>query len=84
MKEKIMTIVMSVSMALIGVSTIINTGANLLGLPLPDLVIRLLGVVQLLSLGTLAWSTVKKVRTQGAKAMEGVKHETTGIDSAGH
>lgn len=78
-----MTVIMSVSMALIGAAAIINTGANLLGLALPDAVIRLLGAVQLLSLATLAWSAVKKVRAQGAKAMEGVTHESTGTDGTG-
>lgn len=60
MKEKILTLVWSISLMLIGVSTVITAGSNLLGFQLPDLVIRVLGVVQLLSLGSLVYSSVKK------------------------
>lgn len=60
MKEKLLSFLWSVSLTLISVSTVINSAANILNYPLPDIVIRLLGVVQLLSVASLTYSTVKK------------------------
>lgn len=73
MKDKILTVVMSVSMALIGISTVITTGASFMNVVLPDVVIRALGIVQLLSLGTMAYSTVQKMRSAKAAAEEKLK-----------
>lgn len=60
MKEKLLSFLWSVSLMLISASTIITSVSNILNYPLPDLVIRLLGVVQLLSVASLTYSTVKK------------------------
>lgn len=60
MKEKLLTAVWSASLFLISASTMVTAGANILNIALPDLAIRLLGVVQLLSTVSLVYSTVKK------------------------
>lgn len=75
-KEKLLTIVLSASLFLISVSTLVTAGANLLGLTLPDLVIQTLGLVNLLSLGTLVYSNVKKLQMQKERLMKGTQHET--------
>lgn len=75
LQEKIMTIVMSVSLFLIGVSTMVTTGANLLGLTLPDIAVRALGIVNILSLITLVYSNVKKLQMQKERLTKGMQHE---------
>lgn len=79
MKEKIMTIVWSVSLTMIGVAAFVNSVTNLLGLTLPDLAVRALGAVQMLSLVTLVYSTVRKAKAAAQKAKElsgGIVHES--------
>lgn len=73
MKDKILTVVISVSMALIGISAVVTTGASFLGIVLPDLVIRLLGIVQLLSLGTMGYSAFRKVQAVKNAGISAVK-----------
>lgn len=48
------------SLICIGICTIILAGANILSLALPELLIRLLGVIDLAALPVLAYTTVKK------------------------
>ena len=65
MDSKKINIMWSVSLIIIGVATIILAGANIIGIDLPDIVARILGVLDLVSLPVLAFSTVKKA--QGKK-----------------
>lgn len=58
--EKILNWAMGVSVALLGISSAILSIAGLAGLSLPDILTRVLGVVSLLSLPVLVYSTVKK------------------------
>ena len=55
-------LIWSISLMLIGVATFILAGANIVGIELPDVVIRLLGIIDLIALPFLAYSTVKKVK----------------------
>ena len=55
-------LVWSISLMLIGIATFILAGANVVGIELPDVVVRILGIVDLIALPFLAYSTVKKVK----------------------
>jgi len=55
-------LVWSISLILIGLVTIILAGSNIVGIELPDDAVRILGIVDLIALPFLAYSTVKKVK----------------------
>lgn len=50
------------SLIIIGVATIILGGSNIIGLKLPDIAVRIIGIVDLVALPVLAYTSVKKVR----------------------
>ena len=52
----------SISLIAIGIATIILAGANIVGIDLPDMFVRLLGIVDLVALPILVYSTIKKVK----------------------
>lgn len=64
MDSKKINIMWSVSLIIIGVATIILAGANIIGIDLPDIAARILGVLDLASLPVLAFSTVKKAKNK--------------------
>lgn len=47
-------------LVVIGVGTIVLAGSNILGIALPDMVIRIVGVVDLLALCVFAFTSVKR------------------------
>ena len=49
-------------MLVIGLATIILTGLNIIGIDVPDIVVRIIGVIDLLALPVLAYTTVKKFK----------------------
>lgn len=56
----------SVSLITIGVATIILAGSNVIGAALPDAVIRMVGLADLIALPVLAYTTVKRMKkTEG-------------------
>ncbi|MBQ7007642.1 MAG: hypothetical protein IJN05_00350 [Ruminococcus sp.] len=55
-------LVWNISLILIGLLTIILAGSNIVGIELPDAAVRILGIVDLIALPFLAYSTVKKVK----------------------
>ena len=55
-------LVWSISLMLIGIATFILAGANVVGIELPDVAVRILGIVDLIALPFLVYSTVKKVK----------------------
>ena len=59
--EKILNWLMGISIALMGISSTIMSVAGLAGFALPPVLLRVLGVVNLLALPVLVYSTVKKV-----------------------
>ena len=58
--NRLLNWLLSVSMALLGVSSLIFSVSSLAGLALPDLLVRVLGIVSLASLPVMVYSTVKK------------------------
>ena len=64
MDSKKINIMWSVSLIIIGVATIILAGANIIGIELSDITARILGVLDLVSLPVLAFSTVKKAQNK--------------------
>ena len=52
----------SISLIAIGIATIILAGANIVGIDLPDMLVRLLGIVGLVALPILVYSIIKKVK----------------------
>lgn len=50
----------SISLITIGIATIILAAANIVAIELPDIAVRVLGVIDLVSLPVLLFSTVKK------------------------
>ena len=52
----------SISLLVIGLATIILTGLNIIGIDVPDIVVRIIGVIDLLALPVLVYTTVKKIK----------------------
>ena len=52
----------SISLLVIGIATIIISGSNSIGIELPDIIVRIIGVIDLLALPVLAYTTVKKFK----------------------
>lgn len=52
----------SISLLVIGLAAIILTGLNIIGIDVPDIVVRIIGVIDLLALPVLAYTTVKKFK----------------------
>ena len=57
-------LVWSISLMVIGLATIILAGSNIVGIELPDVAVRIFGIVDLIALPFLAYSTVKKVKKE--------------------
>ena len=51
-----------ISLLVIGLATIILTGLNISGIDVPDIVVRIIGVIDLLALPVLVYTTVKKIK----------------------
>ena len=58
--EKTLNCLMGISIALLGVSSAVLSISGLAGFALPDWLTRVLGIISLLSLPVLVYSTVKK------------------------
>ena len=52
----------SISLLIIGIATIISIGLNIIGIDVPDIVVRIIGVIDLLALPVLVYTTVKKFK----------------------
>jgi len=52
----------SISLLSIGIAAFILAGANIVGIELPDIAVRILGIVDLISIPVLVYSTVKKAK----------------------
>lgn len=55
-------LVWGISLIIIGAATIILAGSNVIGLKLPDIAVRIIGIVDLVALPVLAYTSVRKVR----------------------
>ncbi len=61
MKSKI-DLMWCFSLIIIGLATVILAGSNIIGAELPDLAVRIIGIVDLIALPVLVYSTVKKAK----------------------
>lgn len=50
----------SLSLLIIGAATVILAGSKFVGSELPDIAVRIIGIVDLIALPILAYTTVKK------------------------
>lgn len=64
MNSKIINIIWSTSLFVTGIATIILAGANIIAIDLPDIIVRVLGVIDLVSLPVLVFSTVTKAKSK--------------------
>ena len=62
MDSKKVNTMWSISLLVIGTATFILAGANVIGLELPDIAVRILGIIDLIALPVLGFSTVKKFK----------------------
>lgn len=62
MDLKKINIIWSICLIVIGLISIISVGANIAAIKLPDVVVRVLGVIDLLLLPVLIFTTVKKIK----------------------
>lgn len=57
-------LIWGISLILIGIATLVIAGSNIIGLTLPDAVVRILGIIDLIALPFLVYTTVKKGKKQ--------------------
>lgn len=78
MKDKILTRVWAVSLFITGSFSAILAILNIIGVTLPDIALRIIGIVQLISTAVLAFTTVKqyvnRAREAAKHAEEAAKH----------
>lgn len=55
-------LIWSISLVIIGITSVILAGSNVIGLMLPDIIVRLIGIIDLIALPVVAFTTVKKVK----------------------
>ena len=60
--EKRNNLLWSLSLLVIGIATVIQAGSNIIGIELPDIAVRIIGVIDLIALPVLAYTTVKKIK----------------------
>lgn len=71
--EKTLNWLMGISIALLGVSSAVLSISGLAGFALPDWLMRVLGIISLLSLPVLVYSTVKKAMASREAAKQPAK-----------
>lgn len=60
--EKRNNLLWSLSLLVTGIATVILAGSNIIGIELPDIAVRIIGVIDLIALPVLAYTTVKKIK----------------------
>ncbi len=60
--KKANDLIWSISLIIIGIATIILAGSNIIGIGLPVVMTRILGIADLIALPFLVYSTVKKAK----------------------
>lgn len=48
-------------------ATIILAGSNIIGIELPDIAVRIIGIIDLIALPVLAYTTIKKIKKDQAE-----------------
>lgn len=64
MNSKIINTMWSISLMVIGIATLFLIGANIFTMRMPDMIVRTLGIIDLVSLAVLVFSTVKKAKSK--------------------
>ena len=64
MSSKNINLFWAISLMAIGIATFIIAVTNIIGVQLPDIVIRLLGIIELIALPVLVFTTIKKVKNK--------------------
>ena len=54
----------AISLLVIGIVTIILAGSGLVGVKLPDTATRILGVIDLIAIPVLAFTTVRRIKSR--------------------
>ena len=52
----------SISLVIIGIASVVLLGSNMIGLMLPDVIVRVIGIIDLIALPFAAFTTVKKLK----------------------
>ncbi|MBO6052239.1 MAG: hypothetical protein J6V24_07695 [Clostridia bacterium] len=66
-QARLMNLLWSVSLIVIGVGTFVISAASIAGFDLPDILVRILGIADLIALPVLVFATVKKMRLRTAQ-----------------
>ncbi len=75
MKLKHINLLWGVSLAVIGIGSVLFSVSGIAGFPLPDPLVRILGILDLAALPVLAFSTVKKVQLSAQRAKEAAEKQ---------
>ncbi len=62
--KKANDLIWGISLIMIGITTIILAGSNIIGIELPVVMTRILGIADLIALPFLIYSTVKKAKKE--------------------
>ena len=62
MNSKKLNITWSVSLLVIGISAIVLLGSKIIGIELNDIIIRIIGVIDLLALPVFVFTTIQKAK----------------------
>ncbi len=66
-QARLMNFLWSVSLVVIGIGTFVISAASIAGIDLPDILVRVLGIADLIALPVLVFATVKKMRLRAAQ-----------------
>ncbi|MBQ2547107.1 MAG: hypothetical protein II557_12520 [Clostridia bacterium] len=73
-QSRIANVLWGVSLAVIGIGTLVISAAGIAGFSLPDILLRALGIANLVALPVMVWATVKKMRLRAAETVAAVPH----------
>ena len=68
-QTRLMNVLWSISLIVIGVGTFVISAASIAGFDLPDILVRILGIADLIALPVLVFATVKKMRLRAAETI---------------
>lgn len=62
MESKRLNITWGISLSVIGIATLVFAGSSIIGFELPDTVKIIIGIIELIALPLLVFTTVKKLK----------------------
>ena len=60
-------LIWGLSLMIIGIAAIILAGSNIIRIELPDIAVRIIGILDLIALPVLAYTTVRKIKKDQAE-----------------